>query len=299
MKHYGLTEKFPILRSALRKTITKLLNLTDYKYQKSLISKIELLNEFQLVKYFTPNHVKNYFHDLQEELFSRIDLGFTELHLVGGHEDGGYVVPADFHLSSTWVTLGIGSHFDFEIELARSGCIVFGFDTNIGKAQQPLPSGLHFKKLNWSNEPREGCISLQDMLSEARINESSAWNMKIDIEGSEWKLLPEVLALHNRPKVIACELHDFIPRYGKSSFDRERVAVLRAFAEFYDVVFLKGNNYSPYLIEEDIGIYDAIEATFILKDAKSSKRVSPESKGLDIRFSNNDNVPLFTMGKLR
>jgi hypothetical protein len=81
--------------------------------------------------------------------------------------------------------------------------------------------------------------------------------LKMDIEGSEYEVIPAVAAGRERISCIAAEFHDL---------DREKVRfneALRQLSEHFAVVHVHGNNCRPY--DPDIGFPTVVEITLLNK----------------------------------
>ncbi len=237
---------FPSAGPFISSIVKKLLDFSDYKYQKSLISRLDCVQEFQVVSIFDKNRVHNYMAKIASLLFTNTKYDPGVLELVGTHDDGSYVTTRQSCVANKWISIGIGNHFEFERELFNRGNDVFGFDAQIGHLSKQS-KGIRMTRRNWGSQNSESFMTMQAMMDKAGIDGNQEWNLKFDIEGAEWKLLNQVYSLENLPTVIACELHNLIPRLNDQDLDL-RVNELSKLQTLYEPVFVKPNNYSAYVV---------------------------------------------------
>jgi len=274
----------------------KLLDFTDYKYQKLLIDNNYVVQDFQLAMRLESDRVLDYLNNLSRFIFEQNAGNFESLVLVGDSLDGSYVTTSESIISKKWVAIGIGGHCQFEQELAKLGNDVYGIDLNITKK---LISNKRIKliKKYWGSMDSNSLITLGSLLQVAGISQSDEWNLKFDIEGSEWHLINQIFSQSNLPKIIVGEFHHLIPRYSDSNLDN-RQNLLKQLHEHYNPVFVKANNYSAYVVTADLGLYDALEITWILKTQdlpSSSSKPIPTSH---LNIVNDKLRPMYPIGYL-
>lgn len=297
MKHYGITKLIPKLAELLPTLVRKFLDFSDYKHQKHLIKNIELQNEFSIAEQINSEQIQNYFKTINSTLFESGDGARPQMVLIGGHEDGAYVTNIESTQSTNWICVGLGSHFQFELELVRLGNKVLGFDQNIGSNYQSSKN-LEFHNMHWDVFDSDKSITLNSMLNKAELKEGENWCLKFDIEGAEWKVWSQVMDLENKPQTIVCELHDLIPRYKDKSL-QYKITKLADLAQFYIPIFVKPNNYSAYVVENGIGLYDVLEITWLLKSSKSEKIYYANSSISELTIVNDATKKVFPIGLLR
>ena len=297
MKNYGLTKLFPGLIPVFQATAHKLLNFTDYKYQKQQINNLNIIRDFSILDCIEADLVKLYFNELDAILLSCSKNSINEMVLIGETKDGAYAITSNSINNKIWITVGIGSHYEFENELANRGITVFGFDLNIGKSRK-VPENLNLIKKFWGISDTMNSITLNSMLSLANISNGTEWCLKFDIEGSEWELIDQVLNVANMPKIIVCELHDLVPR-NDDTYIQDKLAKLKKLSESYIPIFVKPNNYSAYVIHENVGLYDVLEVTWMLRDETIEANLNyvPIDKSLIVL--NDKKKPMFPLGNIR
>jgi hypothetical protein len=206
------------------------------------------------------------------------------------------VTTSESIISKKWVAIGIGSHFQFEEELAKLGNDVYGFDFNITKK---LISNKRIKliKKYWGSIDSKSSITLESIFEVAGILQSDEWNLKFDIEGSEWHLINQIFAQSNMPKIIVGEFHQLIPRFNDSNLDN-RQHLLKQLHEHYNPVFVKANNYSAYVATADLGLYDALEITWILKTQDLPSFSAKPMPTSHLTIVNDKLKPMYPIGHL-
>lgn len=294
MRRPRLTVVFPSAGNILSLLVKKLLDFSDYKYQKSLISRLDYLQEFQIVSMLNKNSVQSYLIEIAGLLFANTKYDPAVLELVGTHDDGSYVTTKHSCVRSLWISIGIGNHFEFEQELFNRGNIVYGFDAQIGHLTKQS-QGIRMTKKNWGLENSDSYMTLEAMLDEANIGKNHEWNLKFDIEGAEWNLLSQIFSLENLPCVIVCELHNLLPRLNDDNLDLQ-VSILTKLTNLYEPIFVKPNNYSAYVLSEGVGMYDVLEVTWILK-SKAVKMCKTEAIEMSrLVVINDKRRPMFPIG---
>ena len=99
------------------------------------------------------------------------------------------------------------------------------------------------------------------------------------------------------PQIIVGEFHELIPRFNDFNLNN-RLDLIKQLHEHYNPVFVKANNYSAYVATADLGLYDALEITWILKthDISSSPAKSMSTSHLTI--INDKLKPMYPIGYL-
>jgi|GEM_PF-7104067 len=296
MVNFGLVRRVPGMAKLISTLMRKLLDFTDYKYQKLLIDNNYVVQDFQLAMRLESDRVLDYLNNLGRYIFEQNTCNFENLVLVGNSLDGSYVTTSESIISKKWVAIGIGSHFQFEEELAKLGNDVYGFDFNITKK---LISNKRIKliKKYWGSIDSNSSITLESIFEVAGILQSDEWNLKFDIEGSEWHLINQIFAQSNMPKIIVGEFHQLIPRFNDSNLDN-RQNLLKQLYEHYNPVFVKANNYSAYVATADLGLYDALEITWILKTQDLPSFSAKPMPTSHLTIVNDKLKPMYPIGHL-
>lgn len=287
-----------MIRNFLNWSMPKLLDFSDYKSTRNRITSLEVELEFKKIEVLYSETVRQYFLELSAIIFPTPELSYSDyLKLSGGGSDGGYAISIDSNFCQKWITAGLGSHIDFETELASHGYRVYGVDMNIGKFRN-LDSNLTLTKKFWGTADSDHEITLNTMCSEANIGREDAWGFKFDIEGNEWNLMGQIGNLDNPPNFIACEIHDLIPNLDNLDSLDQKLEVFKLFSENYSPVFSKGNNYSAHVIHGGISLYAVMEMSWVRKDKMSEFKSTSNVGQKNLYFPNDVTQPLFETGRL-
>ena len=105
--------------------------------------------------------------------------------------------------------------------------------------------------------------------------------LKMDIEGSEYEIVPDIIKNHPRIRCLVAEFHKLHKR--TDEFNR----AIRMLAQHFSIVHIHGNNIGPY--DETIDFPISVEVTFVNTDILSDKlchsALSYPREGLDISNS--------------
>jgi len=221
-----------------------------------------------------PNFLKPYY------------LNKNHLVRVGSFDDGGYVVPLlNIKDSEVLISMGISDNWDFEKDFSKiSNAKILAYDDSINseywinrfkkdlvkflklkifkprklyKMFQYLDFVLFFKK-NKKNQfflKRVGNDKNSINFEEINLNEIKDNNqvfLKIDIEGSEYEILDQIVSIKKKILGIVIEFHDVT-----SNFDKIK-SFLKAIEDDLKLVHIHANNYS---LKEFDQFPDAIELT--------------------------------------
>ena len=94
--------------------------------------------------------------------------------------------------------------------------------------------------------------------------------LKIDIEGSEYEIIEQIMIYHKQIRIIVIEFHDIIER------KKEFKTCLEKLKKYYFLIHSHANNYS---FTDDLGIPNVCEFTFV---KRSSYKLSKKVKKLPI-----------------
>jgi hypothetical protein len=296
MRRIRLTVIFPGAGNIISSIVRKFLDFSDYKYQKSLVSRLDLTQEFQLVSSYDTNRVRSYICEIAQILFENSKYDPEVLELVGTRNDGSYVTTKQSCIENKWISVGIGSHFEFEQELFSRGNLVHGFDAQIGIVPKQS-RGIRMTRKNWGFQNSDSTMTLKAMLVESGIDANEEWNLKFDIEGAEWNLLSQIHSLEKLPNVIICELHNLIPRLNDQSLNL-RLKELSKLNALYEPVFVKPNNYSAYVMSEGIGFYDVLEITWVLRSETANMKKKKLIATSELVVINDKLRPMYPIGFL-
>ena len=214
-----------------------------------------------------------------------------ELTRIGSIDDGGYVVPLKTILTSSFlISFGINDNWDFEKDFVKkSKTSVWAYDYSVDskfwyskfkkdlikflllkifkpkkiyKMLQYIDFLFFFKLFSKNrfflrkigNEP--GSLSLIEIINN-RLSVKNNIFLKIDIEGSEYSILKDIINLKNKLQGIVIEFHDV-----SKNIDIISKFIEELKSDLY-LVHIHGNNYSVKELNRNP---EAIELTFSKKN---------------------------------
>lgn len=206
---------------------------------------------------------------------------------VGSKNDGGYVMPLYLPPIETLVSFGLGDDSNFEIDCKKKGIVnrflVFDHSVSVGKLTFKLfrralsvpvdfnaivyrlkvlavyilrfkvLRNTHFKNRVVEKSVSQGDVTLTHI---AEVMVKGPFLLKIDIEGDEYKLIPQILELANRIPLAIIEFHN---TYSARTAFADSIQQLK---KHFGIVHFHGNNYD--YVSTD-GIPNTIEITFLNK----------------------------------
>lgn len=192
---------------------------------------------------------------------------FGDLRRYGRDHDGGYVMPASaFIAADSLLSFGLNFDWSFEREFAAAHptATIHAYDPTVGRGRfiragfwallgafysrrewekfwaccdyfrffrQPI---MHFREWIGTGTGRLGVAA-----AAARLPASSHMGLKVDIEGSEYEIFEEIVAIADRVEFLAIELHDV------ESHAAEILDFTEKMSATHVVAHLHGNNYAP------------------------------------------------------
>ena len=244
-----------------------------------------------------------------------------ELIRLGSIDDGGYVLPLnDIVSSDVLISFGISDNWDFEKDFSKiSDAKILAYDYSIDpnfwiskfkkdlikflklkifkpkkiyKMLQYIDFLLFFKlkkknkfflkKIGNTNE----CVNIKEIVS-SHINENDKIFLKIDIEGSEYEILDQIVSIKDKIQGLIIEFHDV----SKNLHIIEDF--LKKINDYLNLVHIHANNYSvkevnqfPEALELSISSIDLSNLDVDeLREYPIRGLDSPNSKrSLDIKF---------------
>ena len=195
-----------------------------------------------------------------------------ELTRLGSIDDGGYVLPIkDIKLSDVLISLGISDNWDFEKDFSkRSKVNVIAYDNSINnnfwisKFKKDLikfiklkifkPKKIYkmfqyidfisFFKFNKKNNfflkkigDCENCINIQEIVS-YHVSKDQKIFFKIDIEGSEYEILDQIISNQEKIQGIVIEFHNVTKNF---DIIKEFLSKIK---NNLNLVHIHANNYS-------------------------------------------------------
>lgn len=245
----------------------------------------------------------------------------TKLIRVGSIDDGGYIIPKiAFKNTDHLISYGISDNWEFERDFTnRAACGVEAYDFSLtnrywfNKFKRDFikflllkifkPKKLYkmiqyldfiyffkFKKNNNFNLKKIGTNKNETPLSKTINTNRQNFCFKIDIEGSEYQILKEIIKFKNNITCLVIEFHDV------SKNKKKILNFILDLKKVLSLVHIHGNNYSIKSLNMDP---EAIEMTFlnnkyIHKKIKTNKKKYPivnldqpnskRSKDINLKF---------------
>ncbi len=125
----------------------------------------------------------------------------------------------------------------------------------------------HIRKMV-SGEDTSSDISVARLLDTTGVVRDHGVFLKMDIEGAEYRLIPEIVSHAKRFGCIVAEFHGL---RRKARLFNQSIAMLRG---HFDIVHIHGNNYSRYDPTNDFPT--AVEITFVNKALMPGETVPSE-----------------------
>lgn len=241
----------------------------------------------------------------------------NDLKRLGRKHDGGYVVSQGvINNTNNLISFGLGTDWSFELDFLKNNNYgkVYVYDHTINfntfffpflkclkrfitfrKTFRDLKS--HFKKLysyyfftrnkniNYfkkkiSTNPSRKGESLKNIFEKNKSLDK--FILKVDIEGSEFSIIEEILTLSKNIEMLIIEFHELNLKEKEFNYNMKKLI------NFFDIVHLHGNNHCSI---NKYGLPIALELTLLNKKynlKKISKKIEFPLKNLD--FPNNPNL---------
>jgi len=229
-----------------------------------------------------------------EELRKLTPTAFADLIRIGNESDGGYVVPKCSIIGvQTLVSFGVGSNWSFEqdIEELIPDIKIYGFDHtvslayflrktfngfvkslikyNFSKHLRPrlnhLSRYFRFWSIKRNNTHVQIEITKQNVFNIVKkYSRNSNFGVKIDIEGGEFEILPEIFGPLRGANFVLIEFHDI--EINREKFD----FILNEFLKFSVIAHLHCNNFDSIGLN---GFPKTIELTFVNANYANTKEL--------------------------
>ena len=218
-----------------------------------------------------------------------------ELIRLGSIDDGGYVLPLkDVKNSDVLISLGISDNWDFEKDFSKiSNAKILAYDHSIdsnfwiSKFKKDLIKFMKFKifkpkkiykmiqyidflfffrfkkknqfflkKIGNTNE----CVNIEKIVSN-HINENDKIFLKIDIEGSEYEILDQIVSIKDKIQGLIIEFHNVSENLNTIE------NFLKKIQDYLNLVHIHANNYS---VKESNQFPEALELSISSINLKNS-----------------------------
>lgn len=180
---------------------------------------------------------------------------------LGRTGDGGYVSLDTGTRVRYALSFGIEGDDSWDIDCANRGIRVYQYDNSID--QSPHQHALtEFYKKNIGPKKTEHEESIASVLEAHSLTEDSSVILKVDIEGSEWKVFDAtpVEALKKFDQIV-CEFHYFGAIIDDEWYERAR-RVLEKLNTVFAVVHVHANNHGNFIFPAGVPIPHVLEVTF-------------------------------------
>jgi len=186
----------------------------------------------------------------------------------GSNSDGGYLLNDDILKTDICISLGVGNDYSFDLDLSSECKEVLMFDHTIN---DPLitKSNIKFERIGISDVVSKDFTTIDEILNQ--LPNESDLILKIDIEGSEWKVLSDLSQTSLlRFRQIIAEFHD-LHRIADDKLFSDIRSTLKKLNKSHELINIHVNNWSAFQIIEGIPMPDVIEVLYLRRDSSSSK----------------------------
>lgn len=195
-----------------------------------------------------------------------------ELERIGGHKDGGYLIPK-LELIDISACFSIGCNFvwDFEKEIGENYGIPSIIVDDISKKPNDL-SHLQEYFPGWLGKfSNDKTISLEDLVRTSHFSESDNLLLQMDIEGSEFEcLLYTPKRVLQQFRIIVIEIHNLQNILHHHLFNRYFSPLMNMLLDDFEVLHVHPNNACGVWQYGDIEFPEVIEVTFLRRDRVKS-----------------------------
>ena len=225
-----------------------LLSLFGYYLEKSS-SRSEILDFIKILRPYSTEH---------------------KLIRLGGNYDGGYLIPEDLSNIKFNLSPGVGSRFNFELDLLKRGILSYMCDASISSISSELV-GCKFIKKNIGPINKKNQISINDWIQGINLSKDQDLILQMDIEGMEYET---ILSLSKQNldffRIIIIEFHNL--REIKNKFFFKIVtSTFEKLLENFIICHIHPNNSCGINQIYDVAIPNGIEVSFIRKDRVKKK----------------------------
>jgi len=240
------------------------------------------LDNFQAYWQYNTFEAFNRISNIKAALKTRTPKNTSFIRL-GSEYDGGYVLADDVTKDDFLVSFGVEGNVDFEKAISEYGCRINMYDYSVDGPPQEIPNSIFFKdKIGLESD---GDTSLGYCLGKTAQDVL----LKVDIEGSEWKVLAMATAAElNRARQITVEFHwlqnlenDLFSNLAQKAFDNLR--------KTHTPVLVHANNDVPIMVMGNSVLPMVIEVLYLRNSSYEFEEDKDLFKGLVNR--NNPNFP--------
>lgn len=186
----------------------------------------------------------------------------------GSDGDGGYLMNDDVLITDICLSLGVGDNYSFDLDIADRCKEVWMFDHTV---DNPLvsKSNIKFKKIGISDISSNDFTTIDEILEDVPV--ANDLILKIDIEGSEWKVLGNLsIGVLSRFRQVIAEFHNLHAIADDVLFS-DVSAALQKLNRTHELVNVHVNNWAKFHIVGGVPLPDVIEVTYLRRDPDSSR----------------------------
>lgn len=188
----------------------------------------------------------------------------------GRDNDGGYIMLDRGDSDGIAYSLGISDDVSWDLDMALLGYTVFQYDHSIPGPPVANPK-FRFARTGIAAEPSaDGTFQTLDALIASNGHTArSDMILKMDIEGSEWHVLPALSAGRRRLfSQILLEMHGFVHLDDDAHYDKV-VSALHTLNADHQCVHVHANNYGWIGMLGGVMLPDTLEVTYVRRSEYS------------------------------
>jgi hypothetical protein len=153
----------------------------------------------------------------------------------------------------------------FDLALAEQGVPVFQYDPTVERPPIDHPR-FAFRKLGWARNDSDTTRSLDTIIKENHLDQSSNLILKFDVEDAEWDALQSVsVSLLDKFRIIVGEFH-WLQRIINPTYFEVMWSTFSKLTSRHVVTHLHPNNHGGVVLMEGIVIPRLLEITFLRRD---------------------------------
>ncbi len=179
---------------------------------------------------------------------------------LGSLGDGGYLLHNDIREEDYCVSLGIGDNYSFDLAISELCKEVWMFDHTIEEPNLKS-SKLKFSKMGVAASVQPNFITISRILEDIPLQNDII--LKMDIEGSEWEVLSNILFSDlGRCKQIVAEFHN-LHQIADNQFFHLVSNSLEKLNQSHDLINIHVNNWSSLHLIQGVPVPDVVEVTYV------------------------------------
>jgi hypothetical protein len=188
---------------------------------------------------------------------------------MGGHQDGGYLVPNDLEGISACFSPGVSDTAEFELALNQMGIKCFLADYSV--TESPIKNALiDFEKKYLGPIDNEIFMTLNSWVKEKHPQEGDLV-LQMDIEGAEYGVIFDASEeLLKKFRMLVIEFHGLDKLIQQAGFELINLTFIKLLKNF-SIVHIHPNNCQKTKTYKNIEIPPVMEFTFLRNDRVASR----------------------------